>query len=398
MPVLSPEATRSDAPQGAARPVSIGFALEYSLGHVTHAENLKRALADDPTVRPTYVDLPFDGGGAVDGGWTRLPGVRSNWSLRSSIGAYRALRGRIQDLDALFFHTQVTSLCSVGLMRRIPAVISLDATPIQFDTLGTHYGHAPSSNGAVEGLKKRLNQRALAAARGIITWSEWAKRSLVADYGVPAEKITVIPPGIDAERWDLSARRAAEADQPGRAGRVNILFVGGDFERKGGDTLLEAFRAMPTTGSAAANVHLHIVTKSENLGKDIEAGMDPRVTIYRGLTPNSECLRALYADADLFAFPTRADCLPLAVMEALAAGLPVITTDVAALPEAVTHGVNGWIVPADDRAALTDAMIRLSGDSELRRRLAVAARTTGRERFDAATNYRRLLETVKGIV
>jgi glycosyltransferase involved in cell wall biosynthesis len=315
--------------------------------------------------------------------------------LRASIGAYRALRAKAGELDALFFHTQVTSLFSVGLMRRLPAVVSLDATPLQFDALGAHYGHTPSGSGAVEGIKKRLNQRALAAAKGIVTWSEWAKRSLIADYGVPADKITVIPPGIDTARWDFSARR-----EYGAAGRqVNILFVGGDFARKGGDTLLAAFRAMPRhSGPNSVDVRLHIVTKTPDLGADVEGGADPRVAIYRGLTPNAECLRALYAEADLFAFPTRADCLPLAVMEALAAGLPVITTDVAALPEAVTHGQNGWIVPPDDPNALAGALVRLAGDPDLRRRLSEAARTTGRERFDAATNYRRLVETVKGVV
>jgi glycosyltransferase involved in cell wall biosynthesis len=395
MSILSPEQAGPST-----RPTAVGFALEYSLGHVTHAENLKRALADDGGVRPTYVDLPFDGGaGALAGGWTRLPGVRSNWSLRASIGAYRALRGRVRDLDALFFHTQVTSLLSAGLMHRVPAVISLDATPIQFDALGAHYGHVPAGSAAVEDLKKRLNRRALAAAKGIVAWSEWAKQSLVADYGVPADKVTVIPPGIDAARWDFASRRETVwAAQSGRTRRVNILFVGADFKRKGGDTLLEAFRSLPRTGPAAVDAHLHIVTKTENVGDDVEGGTDSRVTVYRGLTPNAECLRALYADADLFAFPTRADCLPLAVMEALAAGLPVITTDVAALPEAVTHGVNGWIVPVDDRAALAAALTRLSADTDLRRRLAMAARITGRERFDAATNYRRLVETVKGII
>jgi glycosyltransferase involved in cell wall biosynthesis len=275
----------------------------------------------------------------------------------------------------------------------VPAVISLDATPIQFDALGAHYGHAASGSAAVEALKNRLNRRALTAARRIVTWSEWAKRSVVADYGIPADKVVVIPPGIDAARWDFAARRAARQD----AGRVNILFVGGDFHRKGGDTLLEAFRALPRTGPDGMDVHLHIVTKTEDLGADVENGADPRITVYRGLTPNAECLRSLYADADLFAFPTRADCLPLAVMEALAAGLPVITTDVAALPEAVNHGVNGWIVPAGDRAALTAALVRLSTDGDLRRQLAGAARITGRERFDAATNYRRLVQTVKEI-
>ena len=63
--------------------MKLGFALEYSLGHTTHAQNLKRVLTARPDVAPTYVDLPYEGvtGGVLSGSWARLPGVRSNWSL-----------------------------------------------------------------------------------------------------------------------------------------------------------------------------------------------------------------------------------------------------------------------------------------------------------------------------
>ncbi len=127
--------------------------------------------------------------------------------------------------------------------------------------------------------------------------------------------------------------------KPGRDRPVNLLFVGGDFARKGGDTLLEAFAGLPPT----VNAHLHIVTKTEGVGDGL-----PHVTVHRNIAPNSEPLLRLFAEADLFVFPTRGDCLPLAVMEALASGLPVVTTTVGALPEAVTHGETGWIVPPDD--------------------------------------------------
>ncbi len=180
--------------------MNLGFALEYSLGHITHAQNLKRAMAEQTDIVPTYVDLPYEG---MIGAWTRLPGVRSNWSLRASLGAWLGLRGQAKRLQGALFHTQVTSLFSAGLMRRVPSVVSLDATPLQYDALGAFYGHAPSSNARMEALKKRLNQRAFGAARHLVTWSQWAKDSLVADYGVPAEKITVIPPGIDTRSLEL---------------------------------------------------------------------------------------------------------------------------------------------------------------------------------------------------
>ena len=358
--------------------MNLGFALEYSLGHTTHAQNLKRVLQGRSDIVPTYVDLPYDG---LTGAWTRLPGVRSNWSLRASLGAWLGLRGQAKRLDGALFHTQVTSLFAAGLMRRLPSVISLDATPLQYDALGAFYGHVPSGDTRLEALKKRLNQRAFGSARHLVTWSQWAKNSLVADYGVLPEKITVIPPGIDTTRWDFD--RSAR-----RSGPVNLLFVGGDFARKGGDTLLEAFARLPP----ALDVHLHVVTKTRGVGKGL-----PGVTVWHDVQPNSERLLRLFAEADVFVFPTRGDCLPLAVMEALASGLPVVTTTVGALPEAVTHGETGWIVPPDDAAALADALMTLASDGVLRGRLACRARSVGWERFDAARNYGRLIETVRTV-
>ncbi len=354
----------------------LGFALEYSLGHTTHAQNLKREMTRHPGITPTYVDLPYEG---MTGAWTRLPGVRSNWSARASLGAWLGLRRSVKRLDGALYHTQVTSLFAAGLMRQTPSVISLDATPLQYDALGAFYGHVPSTNARLEAIKKRLNRRAFGAARHLVAWSEWAKASLVSDYGVAPDKITVIPPGIDTELW----RR----ERPMRpAGPLKLLFVGGDFPRKGGETLLEAFRRLPP-----GRAQLTVVTKTPDVGNNI-----PDVAVRHDIQPNSEALLRLYADADLFVFPTRGDCLPLAVMEALTSGLPVVTTSVGALPEAVTHGETGWIVPPDDPAALADALLALAADRAGLSRLSAQAAAVGAERFCAATNYGRLLEVVQG--
>lgn len=354
-------------------PMDLGFALEYSLGHVTHADNLKSVLKARPELRPYYVDLPYDGMAAP---WAKLPGVRSNWSLRASLGAYLGLRAR--RVDAALYHTQVTSLLAAGLMRKTPSVVSLDATPLQYDALGAFYGHA-AGGGRIEALKMRLNQRAFASARRLVSWSQWAKDSLVADYGVPAEKIEVIPPGIDVARWDFPARPERDC--------LDLLFVGGDFERKGGDTLLAARERLPE--SVRSRVRFQIVTRSES----VQSGEG--VVVHRGLTANSPALMALFRQSDAFVFPTRGDCLPLAVLEALAAGLPVITTATAALPEAVVDGVSGRIVAAGDPGALADAICELAGDASLRRAMGQAAREAARSRFDAAVNYGRLLEVVR---
>ena len=357
----------------------LGFVLEQSLGHTTHAQNLKRTLQDRSDILPTYIDLPFH---EMPGAWARLPGIRSNWSLRASLGAYLALRSQHEALQSVLFHTQVTSLFSAGLMRRLPSVISMDATPLQYDALGQFYGHSPSSNSHIEGIKKCLNVRALTAARHLVAWSEWTKASLVADYGMPADKITVIPPGIDTTQWHFP-RGIAHRDQP-----LHLLFVGGDFKRKGGDVLLKAFQRL----APSVNAMLHLVTNSADA---VESR--PDICVYRNVKPNSEILLQLFRQANIFVFPTRADCLPLAIMEAMAASLPIITTRIGALPEAVVDGETGLIVPPNDPEALTSAISQLATDPGLRAKLGSRARETALIRFDALTNYRRLVDVVTNI-
>src|SRR5690606_31922065 len=130
-------------------------------------------------------------------------------------------------------------------------------------------------------------------------------------------KITVIPPGVDVTRWS-PARPARDAQQP-----VRMLFVGGDLHRKGGDTLLGAFRRLHAESPAT---ELHLVTKSV-------VAAEPGVVVHSDMAPNSQALLDLYQACDLFCLPTRGDCLPMVLSEAGATGLPLVSTDVGAIDE-----------------------------------------------------------------
>lgn len=117
--------------------------------------------------------------------------------------------------------------------------------------------------------------------------------------------------------------------------------------------------------------------------------------VHTGLTANHPALRELYSRADLFVFPTLGDCLPIAVMEAMAAGLPVIATEVGALREEVEHGVNGLIVPPRSAAAIIEATNVLTRDAAKRRVMSAASRAIAEERFDAKRNYNAILALMK---
>jgi len=353
----------------------LGLALEYSLGHVTHAQNLQQQLDGVSSVTPHAIRLAYDD---TTQWWQRLPGVRSNWSLRASIGARIYLKRHQSNLQGLFFHSQVTSLLSADLMRMIPSVVSLDATPLQYDSLGASYSHA-TGPAAIETFKKNLNTRAFTNASKLVTWSEWAKGSLVTEYGIDANKVVVIPPGINTDRWNFGPRTPQA--------HTHLLFVGGDFYRKGGQTLLDAWRGL--SGNIRNRATLHIVTKTDGITGDLDG-----IQLHYGLTPNSDALIDLYRIAGAFVFPSNGDCLPLAVLEALASGLPVLTTNVAALPEAVRHMESGLILPTDDVAAWTAALADVIADAGLRNAWGIAARQYAIDNFDARKNYGRLVDVI----
>jgi glycosyltransferase involved in cell wall biosynthesis len=348
--------------------------LEQSLGHVTHSDNLIRLVTPDPRIEATFAPIDFDLGRR----WARPPGF-GYWTVRAGIRARRALRRMGHDgrLDALFVHTQVAATLMPDVLRRIPSVVSLDATPIQFDALGRYYGHA--TNGPrVEHIKWRLNRTCFARADRLIAWSQWAKQGLVDRYEVPPDKVVVIPPGVDCDQW-TARERSRERDD---AAPVRILFVGGDFARKGGPALLSAVRELRAGG---AEVELDLVTHD---ALPAEAG----ITVHHGLRPNSPALIDLYWSADVFCLPTLADSLALVLAEAGIAGLPLVSTDVGAISELVRPEETGLLVPPGDDVALATALDRLVSDPALRRSLGSNAQRVVRDEFNAAENASRVVD------
>lgn len=362
---------------GAARPAAgaarFAFVMEQTLGQVAHTRNLEHALAQAEWIDGTVVKLPFEPAGRL---WS-LPVLR-NWSLRASLMARAELRRRLREggLDAAFVHTQVAALLSAGFMRAVPTVVSLDATPVNFDVVGDAYGHQRGGR-LSETIKTAVNRRAYLAAAALVTWSRLAADSLAADYGVPTSRIHVVPPGVDLDRF-----RPVERDRPnGRhGGLVRVLFVGGDFVRKGGGDLLEAVRGVP-------EAELHVVT-----GAEVVPPPEVRCHVHRGLTPGDPRLLELYRDADIFALPSRGDCLPQVLAEAAASALPIVATPTGAVPEIVRDGRNGFLVPVAAPHDLRQALRRLVDRPELRRSMAAESLALARRDHDAMANHRRIFE------
>lgn len=348
---------------------------EGVLGHRTLKRQLGAALEAVPAVEVRMVTVPPPsrlGRLAL----RRLPrlgdadllGLR--WRLRWSWQARRLLERHARWADVALIVTQASALLSKGPMRRLPCVLAVDATVGQFTAL-EYLGPRDRHSARQLRLIARLERRAIANAAAVVAWTEWNATALREEYET-ATRLETIHPGLDAAWWgEAAAARAAAPEGP-----MRILFVGNDAGRKGLDSLLEAVSRLE--GEAA----LEVVSGDEIPERDF-------VRVHRGVEAGTDELRALYAAADVFALPTRADAVPWAVLEAMAAGLPVVASDVGAIAELL--GGTGELVAPGDAEGLASALRRLS-DPDRRRRLGEAARERVRERYDSAIQAPRLVE------
>jgi glycosyltransferase involved in cell wall biosynthesis len=191
---------------------------------------------------------------------------------------------------------------------------------------------------------------------------------------LPDERVALIDNGVP-----MDAHLDPEpAHEPPR-----ILYVGLLTPRKGVLDLLAASRLLRERG-VAHELLLLGGTPDEGPAAEAEvrAGLDDAVRLL-GTRPPEE-MPAEFAAADIFCLPSWWEAMPLSVLEAMAAGLPVVATDVGDIRRAVADGDTGFVVPTQDPEKLAAALEPLLTDPELRRRMGAAGRARVAERFSVS--------------
>lgn len=358
----------------------ISFTMDQVAGHVTNYHNLRSVAQQDSEIQADWCEIfYYKEGGAIEKIRERLlPFVPTYFSgiLRASVDMNRAIRRH--QYDALFTNASVAVFFGPAF-RQTPTMIDFDSTPLQMDQMEAYTPKRDPK--PVEALKFQLFRDMLHSATLLQTWSRWAKESAVKDYGVPPEKIVINPPGINLNLWHPGT--AAREESHGRP--VRVLFVGGDFRRKGGEQLLEWYQSQDQ-----ARYELHIVTR-----EPVEAR--PGVFVYHNMQPNSPELLRLYMQSDLFVLPSLGECFGIATVEAMGAGMPVIASDVGGTADIIEPGRNGYIVPAGSAYELGRAITAVSDDPDRMHDMGIQSRQMAEERFDLETNARRTLEYLKQI-
>jgi glycosyltransferase involved in cell wall biosynthesis len=205
-------------------------------------------------------------------------------------------------------------------------------------------------------------------------------RARLIETGYPPDQISVVPPGRNLEAFSRIRERLVEPAQiegvPPSA-RV-ALTVGRLTPLKGVDYLLTAWQAV---ASAVPDVTLVIVGNGEREAElktqAAALGLTGRV-VFAGFRTD---VPALLARADLFVLSSLWEGLPMAAIEAMAAGCPVVATAVGGVPEVVETGITGLLAPPQDAAALAATLIRLLGNHALSSALASAAAAHVQSRY-----------------
>lgn len=351
------------------RKLRIACVLDQQVGLKSHALNLMQGLSGHPRIDATLIPVEYGNG---DHWLFRVPG------LPGGIAGTLCARGEIErgiaaigDIDAILWGTWAAKSVP-HIVERYPAFFVMDMTPNQMADMGEPYGYTKARSGRFAAWKRRATERIYRRGRAFFPWSDWVGNSLHRDWDVPAEIIHTIPPGVDTSCFHPMVH---DSDAPGL---IQVLFVGGDFERKGGPGLLAwAERNIE-------NVHLTIVTRDEINNPP------SNVTVRHGIGPNSPELIALYQRSHIFALPTVGDCYSMVGMEAMACGVPVVISDIGGIRDIIEDGVTGFLCKPGDTAAFVSRLDQLVLDTDLRNKMVAASHVRALEMFDAGKCARRL--------
>jgi glycosyltransferase involved in cell wall biosynthesis len=209
--------------------------------------------------------------------------------------------------------------------------------------------------------------------------------------GVPDERTGVLWMGVDTDAFRSDGVRGYEPN------RLHFVTVARLNKNKGHCFALAAMRRLidqgydvryTIAGEGPHRPEIEAAIKELNLTDRVEMTG----------TMSETGVRALLQRADAFVLPSigLGEAAPVSVMEAMACGLPVISTIIGGTPDMITNGVNGLLVPQEDAQAIADAMILLAKDPQERRRLGQAARERAVQAFDTRQTARRLLEAIQG--
>ena len=357
--------------------ISVLFVNSGILGHHAVAGLLQDAAARMRDVEATHLNLSRDltirdravrrllcTRMAPAAGWGANIDL-ARWRRQMNAGLLAARRIARAERDARFdvvhFHTQSTAWASLRRMRLGATIVSIDATERQASEEMTSLLARATYRANIS-----RDRQVFRAAAAVTATSEWAARDLIAADPECADKVHIMPYPVRNDGFEPSWLAARE-ERARRAagGPVRLLFIGGDFPRKGGPVLIDAWRA----AGFGERAQLNLVTDWP-----VADSLPDGIRVVRGVKPYTARWFELWRDADVFVMPTSREAFGMVFQEAAVAGVPAIGTRINAIPELVDHGSTGLLVRPENCRDLVAAMRMLVDSGDLRLRMGITAR------------------------
>jgi len=269
----------------------------------------------------------------------------TDWRGPRSVGA--ALEGRAAAQSALregvnvILLTTLQNAAFVPLPKGVLYLVYGDCTDSQLVRL--YNGKEPHFPGSLIG---RCVGRLARRGCYFLCASEWYREALRCEHAISEDRLIFLPHYVDTQLW-----RPLENKVPGK--RKQVLFIGGDFQRKGGDILYDLAALEPFR-----NVDFHVVSPNAEPGPD-------NVHVHRSLTAECAGLIELTRNCDVLVLPTRADVSSLAALEAAACGVPAIITNRGGIPEIVIDGHSGRVLPEPLLQPFAEALAAFLANKDL---------------------------------
>src|SRR5215218_8722100 len=234
------------------------------------------------------------------------------------------------------------------LKKEVKKVLYIDAT---FDSLLHLYPNYNKYTAKCLREGEAIDQQAVANADRLIYTSQWAADSAINHYGADPKKIFIVPFGANLDCLPSFNEISSSITKRIKTRHLNLLFLGVDWVRKGGDKALEIVTKLNELGFPAT---LHIVgavnvPEGINLQYIVNHGFISKATV-----EGQQQIGALLLSSHFLILPTLADCTPVACSEANAFGVPCITSDVGGLKSIIKDDVNGRTFPLQN---ITDGVV-----------------------------------------
>jgi glycosyltransferase involved in cell wall biosynthesis len=336
---------------------------------VTAAGAEVRVVCGDEAVVERFRRLGLEARAAPIATKLDLRGAASVWPL-------------VDDADVVHTHDRRAGLFGrlAGRMQGARVVHTLHGVPEELVPKLARTD-APPLSGTSEARKLWVEEVILRAERllthlGALVSPSEAMARLLVSYGFPRQRIHVIPYGIEVGSAPPRAERPAGPLVVGTAANLEHW--------KGVDVLVRAASLMRSPVRLEVFGQGALRGELERQARD--AGVDAR---FHGFVPD---LRARLAELDVYALPSRGDNLPVSILEAMAAALPVVGTRVGGIPELVADGETGRIVELDDAEGLARALDELAERPEQRLAMGRAGAERVSEHFSAERVARRMIE------